>query len=110
MAGIREAMKRVMDHRNEGRVVAKGMLKECSCDGINEGCSLCADRVPYIIIRLKEDQGLITVYHQGDILIDSSVEVGSDVILMIRNNWRAAWVNIDKVKNCCPEAVETVEG
>ena len=48
MAGIQEAMRRVADQKNIGRVVAKGNLSNvCSCE--KKGCPLC-DEVTYIII------------------------------------------------------------
>ena len=104
MAGIKEAMKRVMDHRNEGVVIAKGKLQECLC-GENEECSDCS-KAKYIIIRLdgynlvSEDgkklcgsHGLITVYDYGsDIRISDDIEIMNEVMLMIRDNWTAEWV------------------
>ena len=90
MAGIKEAMKRVTEHRNEGKVVAKGVLKECDC-GEEDKYSECS-QTEYLIIKLKKDGGCITVYDDGsDIRIASNVEVLDDVILVITDNWSAAW-------------------
>jgi len=91
MAGIKEAMKRVAEHRNEGQVVAKGILKECNCSD-NEGCSDCSD-TKYVIIKLKSDNGLITVYDYGsDIQIADNIEVLDNVILVLNDNWSASWI------------------
>jgi len=98
MAGIKEAMQRVMDRRNKGKVVAKGKLKEYSDDKNND--------ISYIIVQLAEDpckgnhygkiksmSGLITVYDCGsDVVIDGNIQVGDNVTLMIRSNWNAAWI------------------
>jgi len=92
MAGIKEAMKRVMDGKNLGHVVAIGDLNEavkCTCD---EGgtCEYCT-KTKYIIIRL-EDGGLITQYdYNGDVGIADDVEVKDYVVLMILDNWNAEW-------------------
>jgi len=90
MAGINNAMKRVIENRNIGTVVAKGTLKECSCRD-NEGCPDC-NRTKYIIIRLDHDGGLITEYDYGsDIHFENGIEVGNKVMLMINSNWNATW-------------------
>ena len=107
MAGIKEAMKRVAEHRNEGKVVAMGALKECSCGTVNDhkdlldGCSDCG-KTRYLIISLygdcikgkrAEDVGLITVYdHGSDIKISDDINIQDDVILMIQDNWSAIWM------------------
>jgi len=89
VAGIQEAMRRVADQKNIGRVVAKGNLSNvCSCE--KKGCPLC-DEVTYIIIKLKDDNGIITAFNVGDISISDDVSVGDVVILMILNNWSAEW-------------------
>ena len=95
MAGIKEAMQRVSEHRNIGKTVALGTLKECDCkDDGSEQCSDCSN-YEYIIIRL-EDGGLITQYDYGsDIRISSNIEVGDRVILILNDNWSAMWKNID---------------
>lgn len=96
MAGIKEAMKRVMDGKNLGHVVAIGTLKEavkCTCD-VDSTCELCTE-TKYIIIRL-EDGGLITQYDYGsDIHIAKNIEVRDYVILMILDNWNAEWQRMD---------------
>ena len=105
MAGIKEAMKRVMEHRNEGRVVAMGVLKECSC-GEEEVCSECSN-TKYMIVKLKPRSkadkvaghaGIITVYDYGsDILIADDIELLDNIMLMIHNNWQAEWIKTSGV-------------
>lgn len=100
MAGIREAMKRVMDGKNLGHVVAMGELKEavkCTCEE-KSTCPLCK-KTKYIIIRL-EDKGLITQYDYGaDIHIAKDVQVRDYVMLMIIDNWNAEWQKVDLSRN-----------
>ena len=94
MAGIKEAMKRVMDKRHRGVVVAQGRLKECSCKE-NEGCSDCS-KTEYVIIELLHDGGRITQYDYGsDLRISKKIKVGDSVILNIKSNYCAEW-EIDK--------------
>ena len=104
MAGIKEAMTRVMERRNEGTVVAQGKLhKECGC-GTSEGCSDCDD-YPYVIIKLTPDSkaskvaghaGYITVYDRNsDVRIHPDVGLADKVMLVILDNWTAAWVKKD---------------
>jgi len=99
MAGIQEAMKRVMEHRNEGTVMAEGYLRECNCLPGDE-CHKCK-KTRYIIIRLKPEKrekegALITQYDYGsDVQIASNVETGHKVILLIQSNWRAVWMRCD---------------
>jgi len=100
MAGIKEAMKRVMDGRNEGVVVAEGYLKECDCDLVSRStelqCSKCKE-TRYIIIRLK-DEGLITQYDYGaDIHIEKDASVRDKVMLIIDDNWNATWRVVGEV-------------
>lgn len=81
MAGIREAMNRVIEHRNEGRVLAKGNLK-------------LDDETPtkYLIIKLECDKSLLTVYDYGsDINIKDDINVGDKIALIISSNWSAEW-------------------
>ena len=96
MAGIREAMKRVMDGKNLGHVVALGELNEvanCTCDG-DSACSSCR-KTKYAIIRL-EDGGLITQYDYGaDIHIAKDIQIRDYVMLMIIDNWNAEWQRMD---------------
>jgi hypothetical protein len=93
MAGIKNALQRVMDHRNEGVVVAIGVLQEnlkCTC-GEKESC-YCCKPTKYIIVRLSHDNGLITQYDSGsDIHIDPELKVGGKTILIINDNWNATW-------------------
>jgi len=93
MAGIKEAMRRVMDGRNTGEVVAMGTVNACTCKN-NEGCSACCNesyRPPYIIIKLK-DGGFITSFDfNGDVKIHPLVELHDKVTLMILDNWCAVW-------------------
>jgi len=99
MAGIKEAMKRVMDKKNVGHVEAIGILSKdyrykikCTCDD-DEPCEQCVE-TKYLIIRLV-DGGLITQYDNGsDIHIASDIEVEDKVILMINDNWNATWETV----------------
>jgi len=94
MAGIKEAMKRVADHRNKGIVVAMGDLKECTC-GDGMGCSDCS-KTKYIIIKLIKDgfeDGFITVYDYGsDVEIADNIKISDKVMLVLKDNWSASWV------------------
>ena len=93
MAGVREAMKRVMDGKNLGTVVAEGYLQECGCEGEGTFCSDCKN-IRYIIIRLL-DGGLITQYDIGsDIHIADNIKVYDRAFLMINDNWNATWEGI----------------
>lgn len=95
MAGIKSALKRVMDSKNEGVILAKGVLHKepelkCAC-GEKEACHLCRT-TKFIIIRLEHDSGYITQYDSGsDIHIDQKLKVGDRTILMINDNWNATW-------------------
>ena len=95
MAGIKEAMKRVADHRNKGIVVAMGDLKECTC-GDGMGCSDCS-KTKYIIIKLIKDgfeDGFITVYDYGsDVEIADNIKI-SDKVMSLQCN-----VHIEKISN-----------
>jgi len=108
MAGIKEAMKRVMEHRNVGFVVAEGYLKECQCNenvGSNEieHCGEC-EKIHYIIIRLKHDDGLITQYdYKSDIRISCNINVRDEVILMLNDNWNATWMRTKDTKFSPPK-------
>ena len=83
MAGIKNALKRVMEHRNRGVVVAMGEIAMETIQGEPER---------YIIIELYNDKGRITVYDYGsDIKINKDIELNDDVILMITSNWSAEW-------------------
>lgn len=97
MAGIKEAMERVVSHRNEGKCVATGIVRECVGD---DGFSECSN-TPYIIVRLngyKETRGLITVYDYGhDIRIAENIKVLDQVILMIQDNWTAKWFKMEDI-------------
>ena len=105
MAGIKEAMTRVVEHRNKGLCVAKGYVRECNCDGVTSGCSRCPNRIPYMIIQLDErckadkavgHGGRITVYDYGtDVIISDEIDVLDEVILVIRDNWTAEWIKQD---------------
>ena len=104
MAGIKGAMERVMDRRNEGKVVAKGVLEPYAFCGENEDVPECGAN--YIIIKLKSyakeyrrsafphmGGGIITVYDVGgDVRIAPNVELNDDVVLMIQDNWSASWM------------------
>lgn len=98
MAGIQEAMKRVMEHRNKGKVIAKGKLKFCTCEG-EEECSQCS-QTSYLIINLTcGNGGYITVYdYHSDIRIHPDVEVLDDVILLIQSNWNAIWMREEDIQ------------
>lgn len=90
MAGIREAMKRVMDGRNGGTVIGSGVLQRCNCDGSSK-CVHCGElSVRYVIIELR-DGGRITAYDEGDIRLSEELELGMDVRLNITSNWTAEW-------------------
>jgi len=85
MAGIKEAMKRVMEHRNRGEVVAMGEVSMETCRDEPER---------YIIIALR-GKGKITVYDYGsDIKINENIKLNDEVILNITSNWSAEWMKI----------------
>jgi len=108
MAGIKEAMKRVMDGRNTGIVVAKGRLKDCDC-GENEKCTDCSS-IEYIIIRLDHDDGLITQYDYGsDIHIADDIKKRDPVQLMINDNWNATWEKWSGIKQATVTTAERTE-
>ena len=92
MAGIKRAMKRVMEHKNIGKIVAKGVLQLCDCDN-TEKCSQCGVcQISYIIIQLDHDNGMITEYDTGsDVRFQPHLKLGDKVILMITDNWTAEW-------------------
>ena len=93
MAGINSAMKRVMENRNVGTVLAMGTLYDglkCCCKE-GESCHVCKP-AKFIIIKLKSDGGFITQYNGlSDIHIAPELEVGDEIILMINDNWNATW-------------------
>jgi len=97
MAGIKSALKRVMDHRNVGTVVAKGKLSECDCHFKEcQVCDRCQYPTNFIIIRLEHDKGLITQYdHGSDIRIYHNLKIGDRTILMLQDNWTAVWEFLD---------------
>jgi len=100
MVGIKEAMERVGSHRNEGRCVATGTIRDCVCTS-DEKCSTCSN-IPYMIVRLnghgKCRGGLITVYDYGyDVRINENIKVLDDVILVLQDNWSAKWSRLSDV-------------
>jgi len=111
MALVNEkAMKRIMENRDEGMVVAKGELYAwrniVPDDGrseyaFNSDQNLDSPQVDsqYIIIQLEHDFGLITAYDcrcSGKLdfrrnEIDSDVAVGDHVKLVMKDNCTAVW-------------------
>lgn len=89
MSGIKEALRRVSEGRNEGVVIASGTLRECSCLKVGQACSECSD-VRYLIIRLN-DGGTITQYSSEDIHIDPRIGIRDKVMLILNDNWNATW-------------------
>lgn len=84
MAGIQGAMKRVMEHRNLGKVLVRGTYREG-----NE--TECPEN-KYMIVRLSHDNGTILVLDYGsDVRIADDVEDGKTVMLNILDNWTAEW-------------------
>ena len=95
MAGIKEAMERVMKKCSKGRVVATGVFcTECECGTeFKADCPTCK-KTRYVIIHL-DDGGMITQYDYGsDLHIHPDVESGSRVMLIINDNWNATWTPI----------------
>jgi len=102
MAGIKEAMQRVMDHKNTGKVLATGEFEEGGC-GKPEPCPDCI-KIKYMILRIEGNGKIydnnggekITVYDYGsDIHINDKIEVGNSVMLNINDNWNATWELIE---------------
>lgn len=114
MAGIKQALKRVMERKNEGTVVGKGRLKTCQCDSKKHPLAKCPhgnENAAYIIVRLKHDNGMITQYEGTDIRISDSIQVGDKVLLMIMDNWSAKWIcrdAISKIPDDRPQGAKRV--
>ena len=94
MAGIKEALKRVSEHRNIGYILAKGK--------INHRLPYASDydevyKIKYIIVQLMHDGGYVTQYDYGsDVRFQDGLKVGDEIILMIRDNWTAEWIKYNK--------------
>ena len=91
MAGIKEALIRVSEHRNIGRVLAMGKFQNSAqafsnskhrSSFENKGrTKLYAEAPPtkYLIIQLKKDNGYITVYDYG-----SDIHIAENVKIFVR--------------------------
>lgn len=113
MAGIKEAMKRVMDGRNQGVVIGKGEMNHAfpvteagrlltSPKGYTSAGIKAAHEeirtVKYLIIELYWDRGWITVYDYGsDVHIADDLELSDRVELRINDNWNATWVELPEI-------------
>lgn len=93
MATIKQALKRVMDGRNRGKVIARGRTNEYIVfvpEGEEPKKSEMRD---YIIIEL-DDGGHITEHEDFCVGIDDAIGEGDEVILCIQNNCRAEWIRV----------------
>jgi len=90
MSSIKQAMKRVMDGKNEGVVVASGQtFNTCGCEKVGS-CSRC-DGKRYLIIKLK-DGGMITQYENyPEVQINKGMIDGMPVYLELMGNHYSGW-------------------
>ena len=96
MAGIKKAMKRVMDEKNLGTIVSIGEFYDRKFAGTMEGEDVVTkenELTRFAIIRLDHDGGLITEYDYGsDIRLQKGLKEGDRCMLILEDNWSAKWV------------------
>jgi len=101
MAAIRNALKRILDGTNKGTIVAMGEFEDKIGPEVvaKVGARILVKnedevkKMKYIIFRLKSTKGgLVTIYDSGeDVRFEDGLEVGDDIMLMVKDNWCARW-------------------
>lgn len=112
MAGIKSALKRVLDKKHIGFVRAMGtlekssLIKKGSVIGECRDADKCMELNPKFAIIELEDRGHITVYDYGsDIMIDNDLKCGDPCELQITSNYSAKWCK----RHVSKSPVENVE-
>lgn len=83
MAGIKNAMRQVIDHRDVGTCIALGETSFGS---------------KFMIVNLRHDEGYHLVMDYGsDVSIDERIKVDTVVRLLVTSNWTAKWVRDEDV-------------
>jgi len=88
MAGIKEAMRRVLEKKHRGTILAIGSF-------VHKKSNYDHRLYKFMILRLRHDEGFITVYEYegGDISFEEGLKIDDHVMLEITSNYSAMWKN-----------------